>query len=109
MKSDSRHPRPRWDVTETHRHEFHQHPWQHAAHVDRHGTGRWSGAGWWAVRSRTDSPDCPGPAVADPRRHGAGRARALLRGVLATWGSEEHTSELQSLMRISAAVFILKK
>src|SRR3546814_21198832 len=87
MNSDSRHPRPRWDATETHCHEFHQHPWQHAAHVDRHGTGRWPGAGWRTVRPRTDSPDRPGPALADPRRHGAGRARALLRGVLATWSS----------------------
>src|SRR3546814_3180773 len=125
MNSDSRHPRPRWDATETHCHEFHQHPWQHAAHVDRHGTGRWPGAGWRTVRPRTDSPDRPGPALADPRRHGAGRARALLRGVLATWSScrrlqtgilvrraarpDEHTSELQSLMRISYAVFCLKK
>src|SRR3546814_9046627 len=30
-------------------------------------------------------------------------------GVLAHWRSEEHTSELQSLMRISYAVFCLKK
>src|SRR3546814_4930360 len=29
--------------------------------------------------------------------------------VLATWRSEEHTSELQSLMRISYAVFCLNK
>src|SRR3546814_2348749 len=29
--------------------------------------------------------------------------------VLAAWRSEEHTSELQSLMRISYAVFCLKK
>src|SRR3546814_1979835 len=52
------------------------------------------------------------------RRHGAGRApRARgLRGVavmtpldVATIRSEEHTSELQSLMRISYAVFCLKK
>src|SRR3546814_6457692 len=30
-------------------------------------------------------------------------------GVLVGWRSEEHTSELQSLMRISYAVFCLKK
>src|SRR3546814_2858243 len=31
------------------------------------------------------------------------------QGVFADWRSEEHTSELQSLMRISYAVFCLKK
>src|SRR3546814_3277089 len=36
------------------------------------------------------------------RRSGIDRAQAILR-------SEEHTSELQSLMRISYAVFCLKK
>src|SRR3546814_3916138 len=39
--------------------------------------------------------------------------RAKARGLLRAWGlvrrSEEHTSELQSLMRISYAVFCLKK
>src|SRR3546814_5607979 len=34
---------------------------------------------------------------------------AALRGETAFWRSEEHTSELQSLMRISYAVFCLKK
>src|SRR3546814_9280722 len=34
---------------------------------------------------------------------------ALLLGALAAMRSEEHTSELQSLMRISYAVFCLKK
>src|SRR3546814_9124065 len=43
------------------------------------------------------------PAV----RRGAGRARRHRRRALAR--SEEHTSELQSLMRISYAVFCLKK
>src|SRR3546814_6234816 len=32
-----------------------------------------------------------------------------LAGYLVNWRSEEHTSELQSLMRISYAVFCLKK
>src|SRR3546814_2704691 len=36
-------------------------------------------------------------------------ADALTRSDLATLRSEEHTSELQSLMRISYAVFCLKK
>src|SRR3546814_10087473 len=34
---------------------------------------------------------------------------SALPGAKATWRSEEHTSELQSLMRISYAVFCLKK
>src|SRR3546814_9257948 len=36
---------------------------------------------------------------------------SVQRGVVAVWSarSEEHTSELQSLMRISSAVFCLKK
>src|SRR3546814_7131263 len=37
-------------------------------------------------------------------------ARASLKGMMKRrWRSEEHTSELQSLMRISYAVFCLKK
>src|SRR3546814_10600236 len=35
--------------------------------------------------------------------------RLAASGVGGTWRSEEHTSELQSLMRISYAVFCLKK
>src|SRR3546814_1782817 len=63
------------------------------------------------------------PAHADPRKLHAAIERfgvtqlfgsPALMGVLATHGavlprSEEHTSELQSLMRISYAVFCLKK
>src|SRR3546814_9226831 len=41
--------------------------------------------------------------LADMRRENAGCARLVLQR------SEEHTSELQSLMRISYAVFCLKK
>src|SRR3546814_4205510 len=41
-------------------------------------------------------------AQQDPVEHVVGRQRVLVR-------SEEHTSELQSLMRISYAVFCLKK
>src|SRR3546814_1834493 len=62
-----------------------------------------------------------------PRRHGhrqLGRSRGrsppgrMIAGILGAlavstverlWRSEEHTSELQSLMRISYAVFCLKK
>src|SRR3546814_9106736 len=42
-------------------------------------------------------------------RRAAGRARMIVRIVGAAIRSEEHTSELQSLMRISYAVFCLKK
>src|SRR3546814_4605425 len=59
----------------------------------------------WCSRDRNAFPvvSSPLPAIAlwpacHRRRHGNGRAR-----------SEEHTSELQSLMRISYAVFCLKK
>src|SRR3546814_1548904 len=41
--------------------------------------------------------------------HQEGDVRARLRGPPAEIRSEEHTSELQSLMRISYAVFCLKK
>src|SRR3546814_7697349 len=45
---------------------------------------------WWARRAKVTAVDAPDPHV--PLRR-----------------SEEHTSELQSLMRISYAVFCLKK
>src|SRR3546814_1644971 len=63
-------------------------------------------------------PLCLPLAPASPKLHGqaatrrtcwsAGSYRPRSRG-LATNRSEEHTSELQSLMRISYAVFCLKK
>src|SRR3546814_5762663 len=43
-----------------------------------------------------------------PRKYGGGERSALERYVVLE-RSEEHTSELQSLMRISYAVFCLKK
>src|SRR3546814_3664098 len=48
-----------------------------------------------------------GRAAVDRRRPAAGRRAAPRAGRLRR--SEEHTSELQSLMRISYAVFCLKK
>src|SRR3546814_8071401 len=51
-------------------------------------------------------PETTGPGE-DRRDRVRGRILALL--VLAVVRSEEHTSELQSLMRISYAVFCLKK
>src|SRR3546814_10894314 len=59
------------------------------------------------LRGRCGGPerDPPGrPLFFDPSR--PLRAAILSSG---TWRSEEHTSELQSLMRISYAVFCLKK
>src|SRR3546814_2599027 len=54
-----------------------------------------------------------GPALAQRLHLGAGQHHAGLQGVLdhvvESRRSEEHTSELQSLMRISYAVFCLKK
>src|SRR3546814_5937987 len=67
-------------------------------------------------------PDCPSPAPRPRRR--CGRAPVPVRATSRRWRrslrpqrmpsirlprSEEHTSELQSLMRISYAVFCLKK
>src|SRR3546814_15149900 len=75
-------------------------------------------------RARSRAPPREGPAevARDRRRDGHPRAlpapdpggpraeRPARRGRRARWRrSEEHTSELQSLMRISYAVFCLKK
>src|SRR3546814_8909103 len=54
-----------------------------------------------AVRD-TRARSSPARRAAQPARHVGQPRRKLLR-------SEEHTSELQSLMRISYAVFCLKK
>src|SRR3546814_5677082 len=54
--------------------------------------------------------EAPGIRVRDARRqppHAATPASAY--SSVSAWRSEEHTSELQSLMRISYAVFCLKK
>src|SRR3546814_4942703 len=56
----------------------------------------------------------PVPLPAELRPEGAGRdghprRKGAVRDVVAQLRSEEHTSELQSLMRISYAVFCLKK
>src|SRR3546814_20294045 len=59
-------------------------------------------------------PDRPDPrdirrAGAHPGRAAPGRSRASVLSAQPPGRSEEHTSELQSLMRISYAVFCLKK
>src|SRR3546814_9236259 len=60
------------------------------------------------------APTCTGlPSSASPPTGRTSRARAPARAATidgsASCRSEEHTSELQSLMRISYAVFCLKK
>src|SRR3546814_7944793 len=66
-----------------------------------------TGSGGFAIRStpkRQRLPRVPGGKAA----LGPSYARRAPRGNH-RWRSEEHTSELQSLMRISYAVFCLKK
>src|SRR3546814_10496144 len=69
-------------------------------------------------RPRGDLPRVEGPPAADHRHHrrrledrasATARASAWGRARRRGWRSEEHTSELQSLMRNSYAVFCLKK
>src|SRR3546814_5976397 len=68
---------------------------------DRCGSTREGGA--WPV----PSPGCTDFRIREPWHH---RHQGTSSGVLPTHGrSEEHTSELQSLMRTSYAVFCLKK
>src|SRR3546814_6629688 len=64
------------------------------------------------------SQECPPPRVLRPARRRRSRASDRISGALGEvqrnaalrcQRSEEHTSELQSLMRISYAVFCLKK
>src|SRR3546814_1614499 len=65
-------------------------------------SGRVSGR---PVRRRCSTASPASPAVRRP----AGRSQPSVQGRAASWRSEEHTSELQSLMRLSYAVFFLKK
>src|SRR3546814_8929511 len=60
---------------------------------------------WWIAPTRPIS--WPRARMGGPRRS---RPRAGTSSPISGWArSEEHTSELQSLMRISYAVFCLKK
>src|SRR3546814_3289121 len=66
----------------------------------------------FAVRGRQHAPDDAHGrrrAGADRARRAASGRRVCTRPALDRRRSEEHTSELQSLMRISYAVFCLKK
>src|SRR3546814_1916609 len=60
---------------------------------------------WFRQRRRLEVRAFVAPAPHHRRRPASVAARSLMRGLR----SEEHTSELQSLMRISYAVFCLKK
>src|SRR3546814_12449233 len=67
-------------------------------------------SGWWAVtgsnrrHSRCKRDALPAELTAPPKPDQNSTGRHRING-----RSEEHTSELQSLMRISYAVFCLKK
>src|SRR3546814_1625513 len=73
----------------------------HPARRDRRRDGR-------PAARPAGTPDEPGAAQAD-RQHQAQQLHGVLHQPAAPQRSEEHTSELQSLMRISYAVFCLKK
>src|SRR3546814_7134166 len=63
-----------------------------------------------SISSTMVSPGCGAAGAAPQTRSASARARSrIAAGTSKSWRSEEHTSELQSLMRISYAVFCLKK
>src|SRR3546814_10280494 len=65
----------------------------------------------WRAQRRAAQPAqrLPRPGLGDPCRHGRAADSQAAQGELLPGRSEEHTSELQSLMRISYAVSCLKK
>src|SRR3546814_5036595 len=76
--------------------------------------GRRAGTrGGTAARRRRSGRPREAPAIRRAGRRGAGNRRECVRPsrrrIATVRRSEEHTSELQSLMRISYAVFCLKK
>src|SRR3546814_7655658 len=87
------------------------------AGTDGGRSGNWVGRPGWVDRGWVDRAGRAGGS-SRPRR-GSGRLGMEIDGVavsryragepVAAGRSEEHTSELQSLMRISYAVFCLKK
>src|SRR3546814_1889953 len=79
----------------------HQHPSGHAL-----GRGR---ASLESSLPRGAGVHATAPHCSDMGSHGPGVVRHDEHGNHPTGRSEEHTSELQSLMRISYAVFCLKK
>src|SRR3546814_7074574 len=77
--------------------------WQGRKPQDRTAGCRLSGLG---VLGKADAE---AGALAWPAGHGNGAAQHLGDQIIGNMRSEEHTSELQSLMRNSYAVFCLKK
>src|SRR3546814_9247065 len=61
------------------------------------------------LRKRLDRPVSAAGAFLSESEGGGDQRRGALSGAHSGARSEEHTSELQSLMRISYAVFCLKK
>src|SRR3546814_3305575 len=81
--------------------DVHQSSPRHQGAVDHQRPG---------VPARTRAWPARGPAVpVHALAVAAGRVRRAVRDGVHAVRSEEHTSELQSLMRISYAVFCLKK
>src|SRR3546814_2537957 len=72
------------------------------------GTARRRGRAWCRARRRRLCP-VAGGIRPDALAGRASRRADRLRWPARRWRSEEHTSELQSLMRTSYAVFCLKK
>src|SRR3546814_4626485 len=68
-----------------------------------------SGQGAGALADHRPAADRGGAAAGGALPYGRCRPRRAAAGHAAGHRSEEHTSELQSLMRISYAVFCLKK
>src|SRR3546814_6232449 len=83
-------------------------PHRRAPRAGRHLAGPGAAAGAAAGHHRR-APAAPGPGGADGDRAAADAAVAGGVRVHDPARSEEHTSELQSLMRISYAVFCLTK
>src|SRR3546814_6343880 len=68
-----------------------------------------SGAGRWRYNVATDTPIVGAISRADMPDARSFRAASIRLGVMTFLRSEEHTSELQYLMRISYAVFCWTK
>src|SRR3546814_3013974 len=80
-----------------------------AVHEDASFAGRWHRRHAHARAHDVAGRQIPGPAAAVGRRCAATQSEDRRAHDAAAGRSEEHTSELQSLMRISYAVFCLKK
>src|SRR3546814_10765545 len=73
------------------------------------GAGPWFGVFRWGARCVSKPAGKVGCALLGRGRHGRRRPHSCKRTARCLERSEEHTSELQSLMRISYAVFCLNK